>query len=405
MLNYFSQPILIVIILIALSWPLYWKICRSHQYKQGFMIFLSMAILGILSLNAVTLTYAVNAILLLTLGNIIIFYCGKMLRDNPKPVYIIIAIIIPFSALLFLKLLHPYYPTLSPLAQITIPLGISYFTFKQIHFLIDSSRGHFKNGSLLTFFNYIFFFPMFIAGPIERYQNFSSQAEKIEYNRKNVHVGLERILIGLSQKLIVSDLILSSFLPPATLVEDGILELQWYQIQFAGFIKFLTLYFDFAGYTSIALGTALLFGFKLMENFNFPLLRPTLAEFWRNWHISLSSWARDYVYFPLLIKYRLTSVALICTMLTIGVWHSILPGWLLWGLHHGIGLTLLSYYQKWADRYHLLSQIRTSKLWWFVSLIIVWWYVSLGFILTFRADSLKISLALYLKTISFGLII
>ena len=83
---------------------------------------------------------------------------------------------------------------------------------------------------------------------------------------------------------------------------------------------------------------------------NLPLLRPNLTEFWRAWHMSLSSWARDYIYFPLLGKYRSTSLALLATMLMIGTWHSPAPGWALWGLHHGVGLVLLSIFHRWAQR-------------------------------------------------------
>jgi alginate O-acetyltransferase complex protein AlgI len=214
--------------------------------------------------------------------------------------------------------------------------------------------------------------------------------------------GLERILIGLSQKLIVSDLFLSAFLPPESALNEGLKALQHPQLLFACVVKFLKLYFDFAGYTSISIGVGLLFGIRLMENFNFPLLRPTLAEFWRNWHISLSSWARDYVYFPVLMKYRTPSLALICTMLVIGMWHSIQPGWVLWGLHHGVGLSLLSLYQKRTAGSALLCRLRSSKMWWLLSTLCVWWYVSLGFLLTFRPETLSSSLLPYLRVITFG---
>ncbi len=154
----------------------------------------------------------------------------------------------------------------------------------------------------------------------------------------------------------------------------------------------------------MVLGTSRLFGFRLMENFNFPLLRPNLAEFWRAWHISLSSWARDYVYFPLMARYRMTGAALIATMLMIGIWHGPKPGWALWGLHHGLGLVLLSHYHRWVGGKSSIQRIRATIAWKFIGIAGVWWYVSLGFALTFDPRSVFSSLKLYLKVVTFGVI-
>ncbi|NNM00914.1 MAG: hypothetical protein HKO62_09210, partial [Gammaproteobacteria bacterium] len=142
---------------------------------------------------------------------------------------------------------------------------------------------------------------------------------------------------------------------------------------------------------------------KLMENFNSPLLRQNLAEFWRAWHISLSGWARDYIYFPVLGKYRSTSLALIATMMMIGAWHSPAPGWLLWGLHHGVGLVLLSNYHRWAEGRPAVQALRNTAAWRFFGMLATWWYVAIGYGLTFVPYDVITSLTIYGRIVTLGL--
>jgi len=266
------------------------------------MLVASFMIVAVVSKKSLTLEFTLTSLVILVAVNTLVYFMGKFLNSRPNLTILVISILLGLTGMFYIKLLQPVLPTLPPIGRIAVPLGISYYTFKHVHYLIDRSRNNIEESDLLTFSNYVFFFPMFIAGPIERYQNFHSQAQNVKFDGRQISTGLERIVIGLSQKMIVSDLFLSAMMPPQSLVSDGLATLQFHQVLFASYIKFLKIYFDFAGYTSIAIGVGLLFGIKLMENFNFPLLRPTLAEFWRCWHISLSSWARDYVYFPVLMK-------------------------------------------------------------------------------------------------------
>ena len=390
------------IALVLFCWPIYWTVCRTVVLKQSFMIVASLAVVATLTKKSATLGFTLSSLLALMLMTALVYFSGKKLQQNGKFLYLLVSALVVVAAMFYIKLLQPVLPTLPPFGRIAVPLGISYYTFKQVHYLIDSSRGDIGDHNFLTFVNYVFFFPMFLAGPIERYQNFHAQSSDIGFDASKISMGIERILIGLCQKLIVSDLLISALLPPKPMLSDSMSTMQFGPLLFASFVKFFKVYFDFAGYTSIAIGVGLLFGLKLMENFNFPLLRPTLAEFWRNWHISLSSWARDYVYFPVLAKYRFASLALVCTMLTIGMWHSILPGWVFWGLHHGIGLSALSIYQKRVSGIQSLTRLRMSKPWRVGSTLAVWTYVSLGFALTFRPETVESSLTPYLRLITFG---
>lgn len=388
----------------VMAWGVYWGVCKTPFLKQAFLFLASGAIVAVISLKLVSFELVFISSVVLTVGGALVYYIGRKLQSDPNFLLLIISVLVTLAAMVYIKLLQPVMAEFSDFARIAVPVGISYYTFKMVHYLIECSRGQFKENNLLTFLNYLYFFPMFLSGPIERYNNFYPQSQNIEFRRDDMAMGFERIMIGLIQKLIISDMIISAFLLPAFYTEPGATQLPWNLLLFASFAKFLSLYFDFAGYTSIAIGIGYLFGYRLMENFNFPLLRSTLAEFWRNWHISLSSWARDYVYFPILMKYRMPNIALICTMLTIGAWHSILPGWILWGFHHGIGLVLLAMYQRHIVKIDFLNQFRSTVAWRYISVPIVWWYVSLGYSLTMKAESFETATSNYLSIISFGLL-
>ena len=161
---------------------------------------------------------------------------------------------------------------------------------------------------------------------------------------------------------------------------------------------------EFSGYTDIAIGTGRLFGYELMENFRFPMLRPNLAEFWRAWHISLSSWVRDYIYFPILGVSRSPALAIVIAMVAMGLWHDFKPGWMLWGLHHGIGLAVLSLAQRWAATSVRVQKIRGTVPWRMAGILAVWWFVSVGHALTMHPDRWTNSLKIYLKLMTGGLV-
>jgi alginate O-acetyltransferase complex protein AlgI len=147
------------------------------------------------------------------------------------------------------------------------------------------------------------------------------------------------------------------------------------------------------------LGTAQLFGIQLMENFAAPLTRTSLSDFWRSWHISLTSWVRDYVYYPVLMTLRNTEVALLATMLVIGVWHGPKLGWMLWGLHHATGLIVLSRWTRWLNARPELLAMRQSVWWRGAGLAGVWAWVSMAYVLTLEARGTSGGL-LYLRIVT-----
>lgn len=374
-------------------WVVHRLLVDRPQWRAGWLALSSLAFLTAISFNRLqwgTASVHLLGMGLTTLGS---YAWAAWLRRAPGRVSLSAAILYCLLPLALYKYLPP--PVTEGIWAWAVPLGISYFSFKQVHFLVESARGHYGDARLPTYLAYIFFFPMFAAGPIERYANFASQLERNAIDRSDFSIGIERILLGAAKKFLLADLVFAAFVPNADMSLDALRQEPWGIVWLACFARFLMTYADFSGYTDMALGTARLFGIRLMENFNFPLLRSNLAEFWRAWHISLSSFARDYVYLPLLGATRLPSLALIASMASIGLWHAGNPGWLLWGLHHGVGLALLAQFHRHAPRSPRLQRLRAHAAFRPLATFATWTYITLGYALTFRPEQLSSALSLY----------
>ena len=389
---------------LVLALACYWTFCRTSRARALFLSVASAGFLGIAQLSSVSFEYATAATAGLLLLTLAVFHLGARLRRHPSGLRLTLAIVVPLSLLISFKYVLPLAHHFGALSAIAVPLGVSYYTFKHVSFLIECSRGKFANSTLFDYFAYILFFPMFAAGPIERFAAFEAELAAVSFAWSKVSTAAERLLIGLIFKFVIADMLIKTAIYPLPMTAEIAGGMLWWQAFIAAFARFLYTYFDFAGYTHMVIGTGLLFGIKLMENFQAPLLRPNLAEFWRGWHISLSSWARDYIYFPLLGKYRSPTLALLATFLMIGVWHSPAPGWALWGLHHGLGLSLLAAYHRWVNDKQWATNIRLTIAWRVVATVVTWWYVSMGYALTFAAFDLQTSLELYAKILTFGVL-
>lgn len=223
---------------------------------------------------------------------------------------------------------------------IILPLGISFFVFEFIHYLTDVFKGSKPVKNPLRFALFASFFPSQIAGPIKRYQDFDKQLDKpATISSDNIYAGLWLIAQGLFKKVCLGDnlspIVQAGFKNPELLSTGD----AW----LASLAFAFQIYYDFSGYTDIGRGSAMLFGFSLPENFNMPYLSTSLKEFWRRWHISLSSWLRDYLYVPLggSRKGEASTMAnLFTTMLLGGLWHGASWTFLLWGAFHGAGLAV-----------------------------------------------------------------
>jgi alginate O-acetyltransferase complex protein AlgI len=237
-------------------------------------------------------------------------------------------------------------------ADLIVPLGISFFVFECIAYLVDVYRGSPASPNFTEFAAYKFFFPKLISGPITRFHNFNSQLETDNPPQLDQWVeGLWLIAIGSVKKLLIADnLAVFINLSFSNMERAGSVDL-WLTV----FAYGLQLYLDFSAYVDIARGSALLLGIKLPHNFNFPYLCTSIADFWRRWHMTLGAWLRNYLYFPLGGSRKglaRTCLNLMIIMVIAGIWHGDNWGFLIWGALHGVALVVhrLTHAasQKWA---------------------------------------------------------
>jgi len=304
---------------------------------------------------------------LLFLILLIIFgwFSSRFVHRHPKPFFLILSIIIALLPLLYFKYTpHSRY----------LPLGISFITFQLISYLFDSY--HQKIGSNINFFNftlYLSFFPNIVSGPITRYSQFSPSFTR-SHSLQTFNEGIIRFSFGLAKKILLA--------ANLAIISDQIFQFPADRLPILAawigvFTYSLQIYLDFSGYTDIAIGLAKMFSINLPENFNHPYQSLSITEFWRRWHISLSSWFRDYLYIPLggnrCSKIK-NSFNLLLVFGLCGLWHGSALVFFVWGIYHGLLLIL----DKTIDQKRLPSQFR---------FLITITLISLGWIL-FRVNSL-----------------
>jgi alginate O-acetyltransferase complex protein AlgI len=238
-------------------------------------------------------------------------------------------------------------PPLAAVPRLLLPLGISFFTFEFVHFAADSYRGRIERTPLAEYGAFILFFPSMVAGPIKRFQDFGPKLRGARFDATMAAQGITRILVGLVKKHLVAD---TFALWAAKLNGPGLYAAHWHQI--VGWILAygVQIYFDFSGYSDIAIGSGYLFGITIPENFNWPYVSQNIVEFWRRWHISLSTWIRDYVYIPLGGSRRgegRTALNLLIAFTVSGIWHGAAYNFAAWGLWHGVMLVI---HRQWSRR-------------------------------------------------------
>ena len=222
---------------------------------------------------------------------------------------------------------------------VILPIGISFYTFQLISYTIDVYRGQANvQKNILKLAMYVSLFPQLIAGPIVRYTTVEEQIEKREYSFEKFALGIRRFIIGLGKKVLIAN-VLGELTNLFLSSNDSSILFYWmYAIA-----NMLQIYFDFSGYSDMAIGLGKIFGFEFLENFNYPYIATSVTDFWRRWHISLSSWFRDYIYIPLggnrVSKLKWLRNILIVWLLT-GLWHGAAWNFILWGAYFGVLLIL-----------------------------------------------------------------
>ena len=269
-----------------------------------------------------------------------------------------------------------------PGAHLALPIGISFYTFQILSYVIDVRRGDVPPArNLVDFAAYVSMFPQLIAGPIVRYVDVAADLRRLNGDISTAAAGARRFCMGLAKKVLLANTLAS-----AADTAFGMTGSLNFGGAWAGLIAYaLQIYFDFSGYSDMAIGLGKMLGFSFQENFRYPSVSLSVKEFWRRWHLSLSTWFRDYLYIPLGGSRRgkgRTLLNLLIVFALCGLWHGANWTFLLWGLWHGLFLCLerLSFMKK------LQEALPKWVRWCYTALVVL-----LGWVL-FRADSLALAL-------------
>ena len=326
-------------------------------------------------------------LLFLMLFTIAMFYgcglaMGKAQTQKGKKAWLIVSIVISVALLGLFKYADFFIDSFNavtglgvPLLRLALPVGISFYTFQCLSYTIDVYRGIAAvQKNPISFGAYVVLFPQLIAGPIVRYIDVARELDNRTHSWDDVALGLRRFLVGLAKKIIIADnfaLLMKLFRESS---QPSVLFYWMYAIAFT-----LNIYFDFSGYSDMAIGLGRVFGFRFIENFNYPYLSKSVAEFWRRWHMSLGSWFRDYIYIPLggnrVKPARWVFNVLVVWLLT-GAWHGAAWNFILWGLLYAVCLMA----EKWIPALQKMPTILRRI---YTLLVVV-----LGFVL-FNAESIS----------------
>ena len=309
----------------------------------------------------------------LMLWSTVLDYCCGLLTEkyrgtNKKKLGLILSLIGNLGLLCFFKYTDFFLGTINGIFGTSIgklglplPIGISFYTFQTMSYTIDVYRGEAKvQRNIISFGAYVSLFPQLIAGPIVRYQHIADQLDHRDYTADRFGEGVKRFVTGLGKKVLLANNIgllwsAISETDPARLSTLG----AW-----VGVVAFaFQIYFDFSGYSDMAIGLGKMLGFDFRENFNYPYVSKSVTEFWRRWHMSLGSWFRDYVYIPLGgnrkgLPVQLRNIAVV--WLLTGLWHGASWNFVLWGVYYGVLLVLEKLFLlRWLEKAPVLNRIYT----------------------------------------------
>ena len=300
-----------------------------------------------------------------------------------KKLWLILAVCIELGFLVYYKYVDFFIYNFNavtglsiPLLQVALPIGISFYTFQILSYNVDVYRGDVPaQRNPINLAAYIALFPQLIAGPIVRYSDIEKELQNRTHSFEKVALGVRRFVLGLSKKILIAN-VLGELCDTFKASDDKSVVFYWmYAIAFS-----LHVYFDFSGYSDMAIGLGKIFGFTFMENFNYPFISKSATEFWRRWHISLGSWFRDYVYIPMggsrVGKVRMFFNIFVVWMLT-GFWHGAAWNFIIWGLYFAVLLII--------EKVFILKYLNKSKV---LSHVYLLFFVLISFVI-FNAASMN----------------
>ena len=367
---------------------------KCHSGGEGLMLFSSLTFL-LAFLPLVLVLYYINnnrvyrniillisslifyswgeprTIIIMIITIIVNYVMAIMIEENEKyrKLLFIVTCIFNIGILFFFKYFNFFVNDVLMLKNVTLniilPIGISFYTFQILSYVIDVYKKEVvAQRSIINLGAYVTMFPQLIAGPIVRYQTIAKELTERKEHVDDITEGLRRFIIGLGKKIIIAN--------QMAIIADTVyitIPLHDLNTMFAwiGTIAFaLQIYYDFSGYSDMAIGLGKMFGFHFVENFNYPYIATSITDFWRRWHISLSSWFRDYVYIPLggsrCSKARWMLNIMIVWSLT-GLWHGASYNFILWGLYYGVLLMMEKlFFKKYLDKLKGINYIITMLI-------------------------------------------
>lgn len=306
---------------------------------------------------------------ILILSCLINYIFGLIIEKRRKKIYLIISVVLNLLLLGYFKYINFFIENInnifnSSLSSINVvmPIGISFFTFQTMSYVIDVYNKNVKvNKNFINFATYVCLFPQLVAGPIVRYKDINEQLRNRKLSFDLFASGISRFVIGLAKKVLIANVIGEMC---NILLGLSNITVMAYILVAIGFT--IQIYFDFSGYSDMAIGLGRMFGFKFLENFNYPLIASSVTDFWRRWHISLSSFFRDYVYIPLggnrVSKIKWIRNILIVWLLT-GFWHGAAWNFIIWGLFFACFLLIEKLLLKnFLDKHKIIGHIYTLFL-------------------------------------------
>ncbi len=290
-------------------------------------------------------------VILLITSCVINYLCGIFMERFNKKAFLVIGLFINLGLLFYYKYTNFFIGTFNDIfgfgihtLSVVLPLGISFFTFQNISYLIDVYRGDVRaQRNLFLYSTYITLFPQLVAGPIVRYKDVNEELDKRDSSYSLFSSGVVRFVTGLGKKVLIADL----FYSMGTSIMKSNMSFLSYLLVAISFT--FQIYYDFSGYSDMAIGLGRMFGFNFKENFNYPLIASSVTDFWRRWHISLSSFFRDYVYIPLggnrkgIFK---TIRNIFLVWLLTGLWHGASWNFVFWGLYFFVLLIIEKFFLK-----------------------------------------------------------
>ncbi len=347
--------IFILVLLVCISWVFPKKIAMS-----GVMV-LSIAFLGY---------YATDSLLILLTLSVASYLIPRQYSFKTQSILVIILIV--SGVLVVYKI-----ATTVHASKYIMPLGLSFYSFRIIHYVFEGYKQKLPKHTFRDYLTYLFFLPTFIVGPIHRFQPFYDDLKKRDIKNLNISYGLERILYGYAKIIIIA----------AYLIEIKFLDYiqhikttnHYLYIYLSPFAYWFNLYFQFSGYSDIAIGFSRLMGFKIMENFNYPFLAKNISEFWQRWHISLSTWIKDYVYIPLVSLTRKPFLSILVSLVIFGLWHEFSFNYIVWGMYHALGIAIWHKFQYIKVKYMAIDRLASTKIFYLFSVLLTLHFVVFSF--------------------------